>query len=256
MWLLQKNIWKEEKYNHFISFLDRYEIPNKVVEFIPFSNNIDLPCEAKDVSMVFGSIKFTEVAAKQGIKVHFNENFNYKVWSKIFKDKCLNRDSKITTISKLKTQLPLNKDIFIRPILDDKSFTGGVLFLGQTINNIQFTTSKPIDDIVIQVASVKKIYTESRYFVVNGKIITGSYYRDMDRVSYQNLDVQEHIAKSEWQFAQKMVNKWQPSDMFCIDIAGTPEGYKIIEFGSIHNCGFYDINISKLIQIIEYATTN
>jgi hypothetical protein len=37
------------------------------------------------------------------------------------------------------------------------------------------------------------------------------------------------------------------------DIADTPEGYKIIEFGCIHNCGFYDANLSKLIQsIVEY----
>lgn len=56
---------------------------------------------------------------------------------------------------------------------------------------------------------------------------------------------------SELDFVNDMISIWAPSDMFCIDIADTPDGYKIIEFGSIHNCGFYDIDLSKLIQGIQ-----
>lgn len=249
MWILQNNIWKEEKYNQVAELLERYEIPYKIVNLIPFSESLELPCNPEDVEMAFGSIRFIELAQKQGVKIHFNDNFNYEVWSKVYKDKCLNWGSKICRIADL--TLPIDHDVFVRPILDDKSFTGTVLRAGDTFASVQFATSKVKEDIVIQVAPVKKIYTESRYFVVAGNIVTGSYYRSRDRVSYQNLDVQRGIAKSEWQFAQKMVDKWCPSDMFVIDIAATPDGYKIIEFGSIHNCGFYDIDLSKLIQKIQ-----
>jgi hypothetical protein len=253
MWLLQKNIWKEEKYNQLLELLDRYEIEYKVLNIIPFSDELEEKIDFSKVEMIFGSIKMTDLCRKHGLPVFYGENFDYKVWGRIFKNTCLNWDSKICRIRDLK--LPIDKDVFVRPVLDDKSFSGTVLRAGDTFDNIQFGTSKERGDIVIQVAPVKKIYSESRYFVVGGNIITGSFYRSRGRIEYQNLDVQKIISNSEWQFASKMIKKWEPADMFVIDIADTPDGYKIIEFGCIHNCGFYDINLSKLIQAIqEYYT--
>lgn len=246
MWILQNNIWKEEKYSQVAELLERYEIPYQIVNLIPFSESLELPCDAKDIEMAFGSIRFIELAQKQGVKIHFNDNFNYEVWSKVFENYCLNWDSKITTIGEL--NLPLDYDVFIRPVLDDKSFSGTVLRAGDNLDSIQFATSKVKEDIKIQVAPIKNIYQEFRFFVVNGKVITGSLYRVGRQVRYSNVD---HLSGDAEYFAQMMVIKWCPSEMFVIDIADTSDGLKIIEFGSIHNCGFYDIDLSKLIQEIQ-----
>lgn len=248
MWILQNNIWKEEKYDQMLSLLNRYGLPYEIVNLKPFSESIDLPCDPWEVEMVFGSIRFVELAAKAGVKIHFNDNFNFNVWGEVFGEDCLNFGSEITTAWDL--NLPLPHDIFIRPVLDDKSFSGTVLRAGDTFAHVQFATSKAPQDIVIQVAPVKVIFGEYRFFIVNGEVITGSTYRIGSRVHYQNAD-------GEWEpndpsiFVRQMVEKWQPSDMFVIDIASTPDGFKIVEFGSMHHCGFYDINLSKLIQAIH-----
>jgi hypothetical protein len=42
MWLIQKNIWKEQKYNQLFNYLDRYNIPYKMVKVIPFTDKIDV----------------------------------------------------------------------------------------------------------------------------------------------------------------------------------------------------------------------
>jgi hypothetical protein len=253
MWILQSNLWKEEKYDTIISLVDRYEIPYTVLDLIPFSDHLDLPCKAEEVQMVFGSIRFAELVRSQGVATHFNDNFNWLVWSDVFKEDCLNWPSKITKISDF--ELPLDYDIFVRPVLDDKSFTGTVLRAGDTFSSVQFATSKPKEDILIQVAPTRKIFQEYRFFVINGKVITGSIYRSGGSVVYRNLENNYgNIEPTE--FAQMMVDKWCPSKMFVIDIASIENGYKIIEFGSIHNCGFYDCDLSKLIQKIQEYNEN
>ena len=250
MWLLQNNIWKEEKYNQMISILERYNINHKVVNLIPFSETINLEDDPSNIEMVFGSIRFTELLRNAGCRTFFNDNFNYLVWVDIFRTSCLNYDGIVDNIGN--RIFPLGHDVFIRPILDDKSFSGTILQAGDTLDKVQFTTSKPKNDIEILISSIKKIYSETRYFVIDGNIVTSSTYRVGSRVAYQNND----FLSPELDFAKSMIDIWKPSDMFCIDIANTPEGYKIIEFGSIHNCGFYDIDLSKLIQAIqEYFET-
>lgn len=248
MWILQNNIWKEEKYNQIFEYLDRYGIEYRVISLIPFSDSIELPCPPDQVEMVFGSIKFTELAEKQGVKIHAKQDiFNYLEWVNRFEENCLNWDSKVELLGRL--EFPFEHDVFIRPVLDDKSFSGTVLRAGDTLSQIQFTTSKPIENIFVQVAPIKEIYSEDRFFVVDGKVVTGSCYKIGHRVVYGNLDGKNLGSEM---FAQKMVNIWSPSDMFVIDIATCSDNqFKIIEFGSIHNCGFYDIDLSKLIQAIQ-----
>jgi len=248
MWILQSNLWGEEKYGTIISLVDRYGIRHKVLDLIPFSDSIELPCKPEEVQMVFGSIRLTELVRAQGVKTHFNDNFNWLVWSEVFKEECLNWPSNITTVGGL--ELPTEHDIFVRPVLDDKSFTGTVLRAGDTFGNVQFATSKPKEEILIQVAPIRKIFQEYRFFVVGGVVVTGSIYKSGGSVVYRNL---EHNCGSEElvDYAQSVVDKWGPSDMFVVDIASTEDGYKIIEFGSIHNCGFYDCDLSKLIHKIQ-----
>lgn len=253
MWILQNNIWREEKYNQIFEYLDRYGIKYKVINLIPFSDSIELPCPPDQVDMVFGSIKFTELAEKQGVKIHAKQDiFNYLEWVTIFGQNCLNWDSKVEPLGRL--EFPFEDDVFIRPVLDDKSFSGTILRAGDTLSQIQFTTSKSVDDIMVQIAPIKNILCEDRFFVINGKVVTGSLYKMGRKVFYKNLDGME---SSSEKFAQKMINMWCPSDMFVIDIATLEDNqFKIIEFGSIHNCGFYDIDLSKLIQAIQEYNLN
>lgn len=88
----------------------------------------------------------------------------------------------------------------------------------------------------------KEIYQECRFFVVDKKVITGSQYKLGRRVVSS-----EDVPPMTWDFAQKMVDTWQPHRAFAIDIADTPNGLKVIEIGCLNSCGFYATNVQKLV---------
>ena len=48
-----------------------------------------------------------------------------------------------------------------------------------------------------------------------------------------------------------MIQQWQPSRGFVIDIAEAAEGPKIIEINNLNSSGFYCCDVSKIVQTIE-----
>jgi len=95
-------------------------------------------------------------------------------------------------------------------------------------------------------ASVVGGVTETRFFVVDGKIVTGSLYKRGNKVIYDS-----NIDPDVQKFAQEMVDFWQPNRAFVIDIALTPDGCKIVEINNINSSGFYASNVNKIIDAIE-----
>lgn len=99
----------------------------------------------------------------------------------------------------------------------------------------------------IQVGTPKEIYKEIRFWVVGGKVITGSTYKIGTEVIY--TDVFEDEAK---EFAQQMVDIYQLADAFVIDVCLTDKGWKIVECNCINCAGFYKANMQKVIMELEY----
>lgn len=113
---------------------------------------------------------------------------------------------------------------------------------GRTIRGHCRTTLKADDPIII--APLTKIYTENRFFVIDGVIVTGSLYKRGSQVCYQNLD--GGVADPElMSFARAMVDTWQPNRAYTLDIASTSEGYKVIEINAINSSGFYACDMAK-----------
>jgi hypothetical protein len=92
----------------------------------------------------------------------------------------------------------------------------------------------------------KKITQEIRFWVVGGKIVTQSTYRRGSFLAYDNVVDQDAI-----DFAQKMVDMFQLAPAFVIDLALTPNGWKIIECGSVSCAGFYDADMQKILMALE-----
>jgi len=82
--------------------------------------------------------------------------------------------------------------------------------------------------------------------VVNGEIVTSSLYKSGRVVRYSS-DVGPMILE----YAQQMVDIWNPRIAFTLDIAHTPDGLKIIETNAISSSGFYSIDIGKFVGAIE-----
>jgi hypothetical protein len=78
-------------------------------------------------------------------------------------------------------------------------------------------------------APLTEIFSEYRFLVVDGEVVTGSQYK----------------------YAQSMVDLWNPNRAFAIDIALTKNGYKVIEINSINSAGFYHCDIGKFVNAIN-----
>ncbi len=90
--------------------------------------------------------------------------------------------------------------------------------------------------------------SESRFFVVGGKVIDGAFYR-MYGQRFSGVAKPDEI-----EAAQEMANVWLPHETCVMDIAKTEEGLKVIEFNCFNGSGFYVNDISKIVKAVtEYA---
>jgi hypothetical protein len=141
---------------------------------------------------------------------------------------------------------------FARPTLDSKVFTGKVYSQKAWAdytnlcedNNLVKVISK---DTQVLVSPAKHIQQEVRCWAVGGKIVTASSYKIGTRIVYTNYDNEYYFVD----FAQKMIDKYQPAEAFVIDIALADDKLSVIEINNINSAGFYDCNINKLIESLE-----
>jgi len=248
MWILQKNIWKEKKYDEMVFYLNRMGVDYRVVDIIPFTDNVNwngIVPDPSEITFIMGSIKMEKIMASMGVRTFNNANFDYNVWGKILNHHCLNSNVKFMYLSEI-IDMPIAHDCFIRPVMDDKSFTGCVLREGDIFRDcVQRTTDK---DVEVIIAPVQNIMAEYRGYVVDGGLVTASLYKRGNSVNYQMVNAGDPVLG----YMEEIINNWMPDESFVIDVAiNSDNEYKVIEFGCIHNCGLYDADISKLIQAIE-----
>lgn len=104
------------------------------------------------------------------------------------------------------------------------------------------------DDTLVQVASVKNILNEIRFWIVKGKIITASVYNIGGNYCLSNF-----IDDDAYEFVNKMIKLFEVNDTFVMDICLTDNGYKIVECNCTNSAGFYKADMNKLIMALENA---
>lgn len=228
-----------------------------VVTVIPFANEIipDVNYEFTLPVIAMGSDSLLRLAKnKNWVPGAFtNDNFDVRIWLGIFGEKLLNHDSKIYKFGEIPAPVD-NTSFFIRPVYDLKIFAGNVVdsesfsswqnkavAYGDTLNY----------DTPVAIAPPKRIYEEYRFFVVDGKIITQSRYKIGHKVIYS-----KEVNIDAINFAERMINIWVPDTAFVMDVAHTPDGYKVIEFNSINASGFYACDIKKIILALNELVNN
>jgi hypothetical protein len=222
----------------------------EIVKVLPFVESVEYSTQRKDV-FVFGSMKLARIATQVGWNPGslMDANHDYRVYSSQYREGLLNYDSRI---------LEFGEDFswesgqyFIRPCEDTKTFNGQVFgkkqwedFRKYSLTNGHTTTLN--EKTAIQVSSVKKIYKEFRFWIVDRKIVTQSQYRLGNMVL---LD--EQVEDAAHEFCEKMLSKFSVASSFVMDICSTEEGYRIVECGCINCAGFYRSNLPKLIESLE-----
>jgi hypothetical protein len=282
-WIIQDNVFSEAGHQALLEALDRGGIPYTLVKFLPHTHklvpydldfslydNVDEMPEItgpvvcmhpsqtlmeespKVYTMVCGATLMNIVAKEWGWVpgTFLNDNFHYSRWVEGWGHNLLNAVAVVGPLGTL--QIPFVDKVFIRPCEDTKAFTGLVLDRDEFEDWRSTLLSQGRDPRWLSPATEvmaspwQEILAEYRFFVVDKRIVTQSMYKLGLRVVYD-----EYVPPYVAEFAQKMIDQWQPARGFVIDIAETHEGPRVIEVNNLNSSGFYACNVGKIVEAIE-----
>ena len=216
--------------------------------------------DKKRKAVIFGSTTLSRISKHRNWSPgsYINENFEFNQWKAGFGvENLLNGDA---VVSKVKdaANLCTSDSAFLRPTEDTKAFAGTVMSKAEfekwqsNISKIPEEEFSPLHkntDIII--SSTKEIESECRVFVVDGKIVASSMYKQGSRV-ITSVDVPTQFIE----FAKQMVDLWQPARAFVIDVAKTALGFKVIEINNINSSGFYKADVYAIVKAIKELEQN
>lgn len=255
-WVIQTNLLNDIRVNAiwYAAIEAGCEVHSAVV--IPFrdelGNESDLP-EMEGTVIPYGSCKLTKLANKRGWNgnCHNDLTFDVMMWNRC-RDDMLNSDAEIMRVKDTAKffetfdSVEEQQEWFIRPVKDLKEFSGSVATVADIKNWMNSTKSGNFsfsEDTMIMLSPLKKIHNESRFFIVGGKVVDGSYYRIGGRL------VSTHIEQSEaYEIAQQLADNWLPHECCVMDLAYTDDGIKVIEFNTINSSGFYNHDVKKIVN--------
>lgn len=246
-WILQKNFNKY--YDQWVRALNEEGESFSSIEIQPFSEELPV-VDVQEPCIAYGTTSLMKNAKKQWTPGVFFEpsQFQVSTWQKIFGKDLLNHDGYLCKLNYLLVNCP--EELFIRPNNDLKDFTGVVVKREdlmkqiQNINNGGFLFDGNIE---VFVSKPKHLQKEFRFFVVDGKVVTGCQYK-LKTMAYMNLKIDKEVEE----FAKKIANKWTPAPACVMDIAVNMEGEsKLLEFNCFNASGIYICELNKIIQAIK-----
>lgn len=250
-YIVQENLFKERNFDILINYFINNKMDYEIIKWIPFQENLEIKTDRTDV-LVFGGVSLTKVAIEKKWKpgVFYNENHDMEIYMRHYGEHMLNSDGVVfSSHEELPTVLP--NVFFARPTQDTKLFSGGLFSRKGWEESMRayMELKKGLEhNVRIFAASDKEyIQKEIRCWVVDGKVVTASQYKLGNLVTTKNYDHEIEAIN----FAQKMVDIYQPSRAFVLDICLHQDTYKVVEINCINSAGFYDANMNKLIQAFE-----
>lgn len=253
-WILQDNLFSEREWTTLVAVLDRFALPYSVHKVIPFIGELTPPAQpTKPKVICIGSYSMRHSAKAFGWTpgVYDLEPFNFLVQKRMWKREMLNHDAHVCRFEDAVIEGPT----FIRPIDDSKHFAGKVFDVEEF-----FTWKRNVcvlehdygsslsKDTLIQLCKPKEIFSEYRFWVVNGRIATASLYKRGSRVVYSS-DVDDRF----FHYVSRLTFDWQPHKAFVVDVCDTPDGLKVVEINTLNSAGFYAGDMQKLVSALEDA---
>lgn len=174
------------------------------------------------------------------------------------KERLLQKDHLFTTIAGVlerreelfASDLVEDGTLFFRPDGNDKTFTGGCISDDDFDHGYKLMTFyEPPPDTVVVVARPRNITAEARFLVVDGQIITGSFYK----TGGQGLRLRASaklmaVAVDMLEFC--IAQGYNPDPSWVLDLAEASGGWHIIEVGGSSCCGLYKCDTDLFIQAL------
>lgn len=256
-WILQENIFHEDAWDRIVETLERLDLPYSVHKVVPFVGEILPDIDPDGPVVCMGSYALRHLAKSR--------NWNPGVWDIAEEDFFIQRmcwGSHMLNYTADVVEFGIAQfwddvdEMFIRPIDDTKVFPGQ-LFRRSEFEawqkrvcelNLHDNGSELASDQLIMLCAPQTIWSEYRFWVVKGQIVTSSLYKIGNRVRYE-LGAPEPVTR----FVESRIADWQPHEAFVIDVAVTPDGLKVIEINTLNSSGYYAGDVQKLIFAIEEA---
>jgi len=204
----------------------------------------------------YGSTSLLEYAKRQRWRhVFHNDNFNVDVYNKYHRT--LNYGSLTMTLSDAKRVLcsphsSIRGPWFIRPVDDTKAFAGHVITqveLRDWVTILEDNDCEVTPNTVVSLSCEKDIDMEWRYFIVGGKIISGSAYR-FKGASYTERETEQDVIEE----AQAIADLWLPHPCCVMDLALWEGKPCVVEFNGLNSSGFYDHDVTAIVRAVsEYV---
>jgi hypothetical protein len=248
-WLLQNDVLKEAGHQRLIDALVARAVPHSVHACLPGGSGLEPePVLRSNKVIVIGSNALVAEANKRGWRPggFINDNFDFAVQLKHWRNHMLNSDAVMHDFANVP---PQPQPFFIRPLDDHKAFAGKLTDWPSFI--LWRDNSAEIDpELRVMVSKPKQLLREYRTWIVKGRVVTASLYRDGARnVAIAIDDTPEGQAVVA--FAELRASEWSPHDAYCLDIAVTQNGLRIVEVNTINALGFYAGDMGKLVDALQ-----
>jgi len=245
-WVVQEDLFQQNERLALLETLRRFAIPHQIVRV---SGTYELIPEVTYAGPIItnGSIMLSHIAMQRGWTPGslLNHAFSYEVWHPHLRDYLLNQDITFTTIAEADPELD---KFFIRPSLDDKSFTGRVSTRADfrvwqaDILHRQGTLAETR----ILYGPVRSTGQEHRHFIVDQAVISSSHYKLNGQANQSDI-VDPYIVD----FAGRMAALWQPARAFVLDTYVAGDDIGIVEIGCLSHAGFYAADVQKVVMALE-----
>lgn len=255
-WILQTNLINQNVVDTIRTALQLDNVSFEEIKIIPFSDELPSIKNQTDFNIFYGSTTLILNAYKdkkfsEGVFLDTGK-FNIENYITKWGINMLNYDSEILTFEEFaKRKLDDNSIWFLRPVEDDKSFTGTTMKFYDikhfndelTQSNNPYLTVKTR----ISVSSKKIIEKEWRHFIVNKKIISSSRYLKNGQLDISTTDIPDELIE----FVEKCCIEYVPHDIFVMDTAYCNGKYSIIECNCFNGTGFYKHDIVAIIRAVN-----
>ncbi|NQX91163.1 MAG: ATP-grasp domain-containing protein, partial [Flavobacteriales bacterium] len=143
--------------------------------------------------------------------------------------------------------------LFIKPTRDAKVFTGKVFTEDEWIEFSQDLIKNPehkwVDENTQIVSSESvDIIKEARFWIIEGKVISSSYYR-----FHGDLPFEDSVSEEALQYVRNITQQYQVGEAYVLDVALTWDGWRVVEANCINCAGFYNAEIGKIFEAIIAA---
>ena len=207
----------------------------------PFS--LALPMVSRGYPSVFyGTVEFTNLIAE-------SKQWTPGIWEIddqwLQLDGLLNHDA-VRMPLKLIPEYCGNSRSFIRPVKDDKFFSGQVMNKVEMDLWIQ-SLDPEWQEVHALVSIPKQIPHEWRCFMVNGEFISGSHYR-----SYGMKMTSPDVPLAVQEFASNFPVSFSHG-IYVLDVCEFNNELKLVEVNGFNSCGFYDTDVKKVVEAINNA---